>query len=185
MNRGERRERIFVDDADRRRFVETLGEVCAKTGWQVHAYVLMPNHFHWVVETPQPNLVAGMKWLLGTYTSRFNRRHKLFGHLFSGRYKSLIVDGSAGGYLKSVGDYVHLNPARANLVAADAPLKSFAWSSWPAYLLARSKRPAWLRVDRLRLGEWVSVTVRKPMRSAGLKTTLPSHSTDHRSGIGL
>jgi REP element-mobilizing transposase RayT len=153
MNRGDRRELIFMDDADRQRFVDTLGEACAKTGWQVHAYVLMPNHFHVVVETPQPNLVAGMKWLLGTYTSRFNRRHKLFGPLFSGRYKSLIVDGSGNGYLKSVGDYVHLNPARAKLVAADVPLKSFAWSSWPAYLLARSKRPAWLRVDRL-LGEW-------------------------------
>ena len=153
MNHADRRELIFMDDADRQRFVDTLGEVCAKTGWQVHAYVLMPNHFHWVVETPQPNLVAGMKWLLGTYTSRFNRRHKLFGHLFSGRYKSLIVDGSGSGYLKSVGDYVHLNPARAKLVAADAPLKSFAWSSWPAYLLARSKRPAWLRADRL-LGWW-------------------------------
>jgi putative transposase len=153
MNRGDRRERIFVDDADRQRFVDTLGEACAKTGWQIHAYVLMPNHFHVVVETPQPNLVAGMKWLLGTYTSRFNQRHKLFGHLFSGRYKSLIVDGSGSGYLKSVGDYVHLNPARAKLVAADVPLQSFAWSSWPAYLLAPSKRPAWLRVDRL-LGAW-------------------------------
>jgi REP element-mobilizing transposase RayT len=153
MNRGDRRELIFMDDADRQRFVDTLGEACAKTGWQVHAYVLMPNHFHVVVETPQPNLVSGMKWLLGTYTSRFNQRHKLFGHLFSGRYKSLIVDGSGSGYLKSVGDYVHLNPARAKLVAADVPLKSFAWSSWPAYLLAPSKRPAWLRVDRL-LGEW-------------------------------
>ncbi len=125
MNHGDRRELIFMDDAGRQRFVETLGEVCAKTGWQIPAYVLMPNHFHWVVETPQPNLVAGMKWLLGTYTSRFNRRHNLFGHLFSGRYKSLIVDGSGSGYLKSVGDYVHLNPARANLVMADAPLKSF------------------------------------------------------------
>jgi len=94
-----------------------------------------------------------MKWLQGTDTSRFNRRHKLFGHLFSGRYKSLILDGSGSGYLKSVSDYVHLNPARAKLVVADAPSKSFAWSSWPGYLLARSKRPAWLRVDRL-LGEW-------------------------------
>jgi len=122
MNRGDRREPIFKDDADRERFVETLGEACAKTGWQVHAYVLMPNHFHLVVETPQPNLVVGMKWFLGTYTSRFNRRHKLFGHLFSGRYKSLIVDGSGTGYLKSVGDYVHLNPARAKLVAAKQPL---------------------------------------------------------------
>ena len=63
------------------------------------------------------------------------------------------MDGSGSGYLKSVGDYVHLNPARAKLVVADVPLKSFAWSSWPAYLLAPSKRPAWLRVDRL-LGEW-------------------------------
>ena len=90
---------------------------------------------------------------LGTYTSRFNRRHKLFGHLFSGRYKSLIVEGSGSGYLKSVCDYVHLNPARAKLVAANDPLKAFVWSSWPAYLLAPSKRPAWLRVDRL-LGEW-------------------------------
>jgi REP-associated tyrosine transposase len=152
MNRGDRREPIFKDEADRQRFVETLAEVCAKTGWQAHAYVLMPNHFHLVVETPQPNLVGGMKWFLGTYTSRFNRRHKLFGHLFSGRYKALIVDGSARGYLKSVCDYVHLNPARANLLSADAPLKNFAWSSWPAYLLAPSKRAAWLRVDRL-LGE--------------------------------
>jgi REP element-mobilizing transposase RayT len=142
-------------DADRQRFVETLGEACFKTGWQVHAYVLMPNHFHLVVETPQPNLVAGMEWLkwfLGTYTSRFNQRHKLFGHLFSGRYKSLLFDGSGSGSLKSVCDYVHLNPARAKLLSADAPLKSFAWSSWLAYLLAPSKRPAWLRVDRL-LGE--------------------------------
>ena len=73
MNRGDRREPIFLDDADRRRFIETLGEVCAKTGWQVHAYVLMPNHFHLVVETPQPNLVAGMKWLLGVYAKRVPR----------------------------------------------------------------------------------------------------------------
>ena len=141
--------------SDRQRFVETVGEDSAEAGWQVHACVLMPDHFHLVVETPQPNLVAGMKWLLGTYTSRFNRRHKLFGHLFSGRYKSLIVDGSGSGYLKSVCDYVHLNPARAKLVAVDAPLRSFAWSSWSAYLLAPSKGPAWLRVDRL-LGEWAS-----------------------------
>lgn len=153
MNRGDRREPIFNDEADRRRFVETLGEACAKTGWQVHAYVLMPNHFHLIVETPQPNLVAGMKWFLGTYTSRFNRRHQLFGHLFSGRYKVLLVDGSGTGYLKTVCDYVHLNPARAKLVAAEQPLRSFVWSSWPAYLLAPSQRSGWLRVERL-LGEY-------------------------------
>jgi putative transposase len=106
MNRGDRREPIVVDDKDRQRFVETLGEACLKTGWQIHAWCLMNNHFHLVVETPVANLVAGMRWFLGTYTVRFNRRHKLSGHLFSGRYKSLVVDGSGTGYLKSVCDYV-------------------------------------------------------------------------------
>jgi REP element-mobilizing transposase RayT len=152
MNRGDRREPIFRDDGDRKGFVDTLGEVCGRSGWQVHAYVLMPNHFHLVVETPQPTLVAGMKWFLGTYTGRFNRRHKLFGHLFSGRYKSLIVDGSGSGYLKTVCDYVHLNPARAKLLGPDQPLKAHRWSSWPEYLKAPSQRPGWLRVDRV-LGE--------------------------------
>jgi putative transposase len=104
MSRGDRREASFRDEEDRRRFIATLGEACGKTGWQVHALCLMSNHFHLVVETPPPNLVTGMKWLLGTYTGRFNRRHKLFGHLFSGRYKALIVDGSGKGYLKTVGD---------------------------------------------------------------------------------
>jgi len=68
MSRGDRREPIFTDDADRGRFVETLAEACAKTGWRVYACVLMPSHFRLVVETPQPNLVAGMKWLLGKTT---------------------------------------------------------------------------------------------------------------------
>ena len=85
MNRGNLREPIFLNDEDRESFLETLGQTCAKTNWQVHAYCLMGNHFHLVVETPRANLVAGMQWLLGTYTARFNRRHKLFGHLFSGR----------------------------------------------------------------------------------------------------
>ena len=153
MNRGDRREPIFKDDTDRQRFLETLGETCLKTGWQVHAYCMMMNHFHLVVETPQANLVAGMKWFLGTYTSRFNRRHKLFGHLFSGRYKSLIVDGSANGYLRTVCDYVHLNPARAKLLLPETPLWEYRWSSWPEYLKSPGKRPEWLRVERL-LGEY-------------------------------
>jgi len=76
----------------------------------------MGNHFHLAIETPHPNLVLGMKWFLGTYTSRFNRRHKLFGHLFSGRYKALVVDGSGNGYLKTVCDYVHLYPVWAKLL---------------------------------------------------------------------
>ena len=153
MNRGDRREAIFEDDQDRRRFLETVSEVCRKTAWQVHAFCLMNNQFHLVIETPQPNLVAGMKWLLGTYTSRHNRRHREFGHLFSGRYKALVVDGSGEGCLKTVCDYVHLNPARAKLLAPRQPLSDFIWSSYPLYLGPPGKRPAWLRVDRL-FGEW-------------------------------
>ncbi len=153
MNRGDRRADIFGDDVDRQRFLETLTEACEKTGWRVHAYCLMRNHFHLVIETPQPNLVAGMKWLLGTYTSRFNRRHKEFGHLFSGRYKALLVDGSGNGYLKTVCDYAHLNPARAGVLKPEQPLSDFAWSSYPQFLAAAARRPRWLRVDRL-LGEW-------------------------------
>ncbi|MCL4786660.1 MAG: transposase [Verrucomicrobia bacterium] len=108
----------------------------------------MPNHFHLVVETPQANLVAGMQWLLGAYTSRFNRRHKVFGHLFSGRYKALIVDGSGNGYSRTVCDYVHLNPSRAKLLQPEQALRDYAWSSWPEYLKPPGQRPAWLRVDR-------------------------------------
>src|SRR5579859_1201305 len=152
INRGDRREAIFRDDADRKLFVSTLEKACEKTGWQVHAYCLMSNHFHLVVETPRGNLVAGMKWFLGTYTGRFNRRHKLFGHLFSGRYKALIVDGSGSGYLKTVCDYVHLNPVRAKLLRPEQRLRVYRWSSWLEYLKKPRQRPGWLRVDRL-LGE--------------------------------
>src|SRR5579871_3778557 len=149
MNRGDRREPVFKDDQDRELFLQTLGQACAKTGWQVHAYCLMPNHFHLVVETPQANLVAGMKWFLGTYTGRFNRRHKLFGHLFSGRYKSLVVDGSGTGYLKTVCDYVHLNPVRAKMITPEQKLAAYRWSSYRLYLMPPRRRPDWLRVDRL------------------------------------
>jgi REP element-mobilizing transposase RayT len=93
MNRGDQREDIFKNDQDRRRFLATLSQACEKTMWQVHAYCLMRNHFHLVAETPQANLVSGMKWLLGVYTKRYNIRHKLCGHLFAGRYKALVVDG--------------------------------------------------------------------------------------------
>jgi REP element-mobilizing transposase RayT len=153
MSRGDRREPIFHGEADYELFLRTLEGACQKALWQVHAYGLLPNHFHLVIETPQPTLVAGMQWLLGTYTARFNRRHRQFGHLFSGRYKALVVDGSGDGYLKTVGDYVHLNPARAGLIPAGQPLETYRWSSYPLYLAPPRRRPSWLRVERL-LGEW-------------------------------
>ncbi len=129
-----------------------LGEACARSAWQVHAYCLMSNHFHLVVETPQPTLVAGMKWFPGTYTGRFNRRLRFFGHVFSGRYKALIVHGSGKGYLRTVCEHVHLNPERAKLLQPQQPLRDYRWSSWPAYVPPPGKRPAWLRVERV-LGE--------------------------------
>ena len=152
MNRGDQREDIFRDDQDRQKFLSTLGEACAKTEWQVHAFCLMRNHFHLVLETPQPNLVFGMKWLLGVYTKRFNIRHKLCGHLFAGRYKALVVEGSGNGYLRTVCDYVHLNPVRAHLLGTDERLLAYPWSSFGWYLAAPEHRPGWVRVDRL-LGE--------------------------------
>jgi REP element-mobilizing transposase RayT len=88
MNRGDRQEPIFIDEKDREIFLETLGECCRKTGCQVHTFCLMLNQFHVVLETPPSNLIAGMRWFLGTYAARFNRRHKFFGLLFSGRYKT-------------------------------------------------------------------------------------------------
>jgi len=107
MSRGDRRERIFLDDVDRQDFIKTLAEACQKTNWQVHAYGLMPNHYALVLETPEPNLVAGMAWLQSTCTMRLNHRHPLFGHVLSGRYKAQLVEGSGNGYLRTGCDYAH------------------------------------------------------------------------------
>ena len=149
MNRGNHREDIFRDDSDRRLFLDTLEETCAKTHWHVHAWCLMSNHFHLVIETPRANLVDGMKWLLATYTLRFNHRHKLSGHLFSGRYKALFVDESESGYLKTACDYVHLNPVRAKLLKAQDKLRHYPWSSFPEYLRNPKLRRSWLKVRKL------------------------------------
>ena len=152
MSRGDRRENIYDDEVDRQDFLKTLAEACQKTDWQVHAYCLMSNHFHVVLETPNANLVEGMHWLLSTYTIRLNRRHETPGHVFSGRYKSLIVEGNGRGYLRTVCDYVHLNPVRAHLLRPEERLLSYPWSSLAWYLAAPGHRPGWMRVDRL-LGE--------------------------------
>jgi REP-associated tyrosine transposase len=82
LDRGDRRDAIFHDDSNRELFLHTLDEVCLRTGWFIHAFVLMSKHYHFLLETPEPNLVAGMKWFQGTYTIRFNRRRKLRGGPF-------------------------------------------------------------------------------------------------------
>ena len=94
MSRGDQRDDIFLSDVDRHDFVRTLAEACDKTDWQVHAFCLMRNHYHLVLETPNGNLVSGMAWLQSTYTIRLNNRHRLVGHVLSGRYKAQLVEGS-------------------------------------------------------------------------------------------
>src|SRR5437879_248816 len=109
MARGNRRERIFADDDDRRFFLKAVSEACAMTGWRIHAWVLMTNHYHLLIETPEANLVNGMMWLQNAYTRRFNTRHRLWGRLFGDRYKAVVVDGTDPWYYVALLDYIHLN----------------------------------------------------------------------------
>lgn len=148
MARGNRRESIYLDDEDREEFLKTLGEACKMTGWEVHAWVLMGNHYHLVLRTPEANLVAGMKWLQNTYTRRFNVRHRLWGRLFGDRYKAVLVEGGeeASFYLETVLDYVHLNPVRARLVKVGegGSIMDYPWSSVArGYALLPKQRVTW------------------------------------------
>jgi REP element-mobilizing transposase RayT len=150
MARGNQGRAIYTDDLDRTIWMETLAEACEKTGWRVHAYVLMGNHYHTLLETPEANLVPGMKWLQGTYTQRYNSRHEVFGHLFQGRYKALLVDEAEGNYFEVVSTYIHLNPARAGLIRIGKDrLKRFGWSSYPWYLNRAGRRPVWLSTEKV------------------------------------
>jgi len=156
LARGNHRQPIFKADADRHLFLRTLGEACEKTGWRLHAYVLMKNHYHLLLETPEGNLVAGMKWLQGTYTQRYNVRHALCGHLFQGRYKALLIEPE-GIYLQVVSTYIHLNPARAGLIkVGDQKLKTYGWSSYPFYIAGKAGMPDWLCCQRV----WESLGLR-------------------------
>ena len=149
MSRGNRGEAIFRDDSDHETFLETLGQACGRAGWLIHAYVLMGNHYHLLLETPQANLVVGMRWLQSTYTQRFNVRHQEYGHLLQGRYKALVIDPDQEQYFEVVSSYIHLNPARTRSFDCQPQrLSDFRWSSYPHYMRA-SNRPAWLVVDRV------------------------------------
>lgn len=149
--RGNRRGNIFENDGDREVFLETLAQACERTGWKVCAYVLMPNHYHMVLETPEANLVAGMKWFQGTYTKRFNVRNRQWGHLFQERYKSIVIDPEEPEYFCTACDYIHLNPARAGLVGGEGQptLRDYLWSS--SWFLSRSsgEYPLWLNLARI------------------------------------
>ena len=150
MARGNRREAIFRDADDRRFFLKTLAQSCEMTGWRVHAWVLMGNHYHLLFQTPEPNLVAGMKWLQNTYARRFNIRHRLWGRLFGDRYKAVPVEGGAY-YYETLLDYIHLNPVRAGLVkpGSAGSVLDYPWSSVAGgCALPPGRRPRWLAAQQ-------------------------------------
>lgn len=142
-SRGDRREVIYEDDADRERFLEVLGETVSDFNWLCYAYVLMGNHYHLVIETPDGNLSKGMRQLNGVFTQWSNRRHGRTGHLFQGRYKAILVDSDS--YLLELTRYVVLNPVRAGL--ARRP-DAWPWSSYRA-MIEPALAPPWLAVDGL------------------------------------
>lgn len=142
MARGDRREAIVKDDEDRKTFVRTLGEAAGRAGFRIHAWVLMTNHYHLLVETPEANLSKGMGWMQNAYTRRINVRHGLWGHVFGGRYKAILVE--PGNCFWALLDYVHLNPVRAGMVHREEGLDKFGWSSLCGYLQEPGKRPEWL-----------------------------------------
>ncbi len=150
MARGDGGRDVFEDNRDRLDWLDRIEKACERFGWRVHAYVLMGNHFHLLLETPEPNLVAGMKWLMGAYSQAWNRRRKRHGHVFQGRYKAVVVNGEGSGhYFRIVADYIHLNPVRSGWVGGSTGrrLKDWSWSSFPTY--ASRRRVGWLEMERV------------------------------------
>jgi len=157
MNRGASRQRIFIDENDRKDFLNLLGETSDMLTVQIHAYCLLDNHYHLLIHTPQGNISRSMRHLNGIYTQRFNRKHGTDGSIFRGRFKAILID--ADSYLLEVVRYIHLNPVRANIV--ETP-EQYLWSSHNAYL---EKRPSlsWLARDEVlsRFGEKLNQSIKR------------------------
>ncbi len=137
-SRGNAQQNIYLCDADRQQFLNVLEHVCQRYNWVVHAYCLMSNHYHLLIETPDANLSKGMRQLNGLYTQDFNRTHKRVGHVYQGRYKAILVEKQA--YLLELARYIVLNPVRAEMVRS---AKDWKWSSYRA-TAALTKGPKWL-----------------------------------------
>ena len=143
MARGNARSPIYLDDADRGMFLNVLGRVVSDFNWLCHAYCLLTNHYHLLIETSEGNLSAGMRQLNGVYTQRFHKVHGSSGHLFQGRFKSILVDKDS--YLLQLCRYILLNPVRAGLVRDPA---DFKWSSYRA-MIGKDAVPEFLTTDWL------------------------------------
>jgi len=139
INRGNYRADIFATDGAREAFIKALDEACERTGWIIHAWCLMSNHYHLALSTPQPNLADGMQWFQGTFCTRFNRFRNEKGHVFQGRYKAFNIQ--PGRTLGSVCHYTHLNPIRAKMMSMEQ-LAKWPWSSL-AWILKPQKRKVW------------------------------------------
>ena len=167
MARGDGGKNVIDDDKDRFAWTDLMEKARGRFGWRVHAWVLMGNHFHLLLETPEPNLVAGMKWVLGVFSQGWNRRRGRRGHVFQGRYKTVVVNGEAadGSYFKIVADYIHLNPVRSGWVGGEAGgcLRSWRWRKDETELVAalvrkRTAMPNRWVASRLGMGHEVGVT---------------------------
>ena len=139
INRGNYRRDVFGTAGAAQAFEAVVTEGCERYRWRLHAYVVMRNHYHLAITTPEPNLVEGMHWLQSTFATRFNRFRSERGHLFQGRYQALLIENAAA--LARVVSYIHLNPVRAGMVAP-AQAVNFRWSSLRRF--CRADRPAWL-----------------------------------------
>jgi len=124
-SRGDGREDIYLTDQDREQFLEVLAHVIDRHGWRCHAWCLMSNHYHLMIETPKGNLGQGMRQLNGVYTQRFNRKHNRVGHVFQGRYKAILIEKDA--HLLELCRYIVRNPVAAGMVE-DVP--AWPWSSY-------------------------------------------------------
>jgi REP element-mobilizing transposase RayT len=142
-SRGVERRNVFADDCDRRAFLRTVAAVVRGFRWRLHAYVLMSNHFHMLVETVEPTLSRGMHKLGGTYAAFFNQRHDRVGHLFQGRFKAHLIDSET--YLLRVAKYIVLNPVRAGIVAR---AEEWIWSSHRA-AAGLASVPRWLTITEI------------------------------------
>lgn len=138
ISRGNYRANVFRGEKTKAAFLKCLGEASVKSGWRVHAWCVMSNHYHLCFTTPRPNLVEGMRWLQATFSMRFNRLRNERGHVFQGRYKALLVEPDAAGV---VCHYIHLNPTRARIIPMEEVAK-WPWTSLQM-LVGKADRPDW------------------------------------------